>query len=483
MTLVVEDGLPDVMVSFGSSSYEVSEGGSVQVSMQLSVDPEREVKIPLVVRHVGGATAADYSGVPPSVTFSSGVTEREFEFGTTDDSEEDYGESVVFSFGPLPSRVSGRGEASVSILDDDTPPRAAFEVDGLACEDDLCRVLTGESVRFADTSTGPVESLWWDFGDGVQSRLRTPDHGWVEAGFYEVTLRASDGVRESTAARMFLVEASEPAGTCESGVETLCLQDSRYAVSVDWWNAEGQAGEGSVVHAGTNDSGLFWFFGSVNWEVLVKVLDGCALNGHVWVYAASPTDLGYSIRVTDTVTGVVKDYRNEPGLPAPAVTDDTAFAGGCADDVVSLSASGLSQRGGEPGPSVVLPAAGGGGSTGGCVDGASSLCLQDGRYEVRVRWSTLDGKEDLAKAVGPRTSDSGLFYFYDPGNWEMLVKVLDGCAFNGHHWVYAASATDLGLDLEVRDTVTGEVHRYRKDPGEPAPAVVASGAFSRSCQP
>ncbi len=65
--------------------------------------------------------------------------------------------------------------------------------------------------------------------------------------------------------------------------------------------------------------------------MLIKVLDGCALNGHVWVYGASTTDLGYRIRVTDTATGAgtVKEYRNEPGLPAPAITDATAFPGGC----------------------------------------------------------------------------------------------------------------------------------------------------------
>ncbi len=79
------------------------------------------------------------------------------------------------------------------------------------------------------------------------------------------------------------------------------------------------------MHEGTNDSGVFTFFSQENWEVLIKVLDGCALNGHVWVYGASTTDLGYTIRVTDTATGVVTEYRNEPGLPAPAITDATAF--------------------------------------------------------------------------------------------------------------------------------------------------------------
>ena len=91
----------------------------------------------------------------------------------------------------------------------------------------------------------------------------------------------------------------------------------------------GEGGSGAVARRGTNDSGMLWFFDADNWEVLIKVLDGCTLNGHVWVFGASTTNLGYVIRVTDTVTGVVKEYRNEPGVPAPAIADVTAFAGGC----------------------------------------------------------------------------------------------------------------------------------------------------------
>ena len=183
------------------------------------------------------------------------------------------------------------------------------------CADSLCRARTGLPVSFEDASTGSVTSRRWEFGDGRQTRRRTVSHAWSSPGFYEVTLWTSNGSVESTASLTFLVEAADPAGACVADAQTRCLQDSRYAVTVEWWNAAG-GGRGSVVRSGTNDSGLFHFFDLNNWEVLIKVLDGCALNGHVWVFGASTTDLGYVIRVTDTVTGAVKEYRNEPGLPA-----------------------------------------------------------------------------------------------------------------------------------------------------------------------
>ena len=197
------------------------------------------------------------------------------------------------------------------------------------CAQGLCRSRTGVSVIFEDASSGGVRSRTWDFGDGRTSQSRRVEHAWSEPGFYDVTLTVSAGGHESTATRTFLVEASDPAGSCIADSYTLCLQDSRFRVGVNWWAAGGQSGTAKVARVGTNDSGLFWFFNPDNWEVLIKVLDGCALNGHVWVFGASTTDLGYSIKVTDTVTGAVSDYGNDPGKRAAAITDGTAFPESC----------------------------------------------------------------------------------------------------------------------------------------------------------
>ena len=199
------------------------------------------------------------------------------------------------------------------------------------CADGLCRARTGEEVTFTDTSSGTVSRRSWDF-DVATSRApsaATTRHAWSSPGFYRVILAVSGAGSESTASRMFLVEAAAPAGTCEPDGETICLQDSRYEVSVEYQASDGELGVARVVHAGTNDSGLFSFFDRENWEVLVKVLDGCAVNDHTWVYAAATTDLGYSIRVTDTATGLSKEYRNETGTPAEAITDATAFSASC----------------------------------------------------------------------------------------------------------------------------------------------------------
>ena len=114
---------------------------------------------------------------------------------------------------------------------------------------------------------------------------------------------------------------------CASSSNTLCLMDDRFEVSVAWEGdlGLGQLGEGHV-KASTDKSGTFYFFGGETVEMHVNVLDGCALNGHYWVYAAASTDLATALTVTDTETGTTMTYSHPGGGPASAVTDHEAFA-------------------------------------------------------------------------------------------------------------------------------------------------------------
>ena len=130
---ITDDDVPQVTVSFEADAYTVPEGGMVTVTVTLSADPERTVEIELTAEPQGGATSADYSGVPTSVTFAAGQTEQMFTFSATQDDEDDDGEKVLLAFGtPLPARVSAGTTAmtTVSITDDDVPQvTVSFEAD------------------------------------------------------------------------------------------------------------------------------------------------------------------------------------------------------------------------------------------------------------------------------------------------------------------------------------------------------------------
>jgi hypothetical protein len=67
-------------------------------------------------------------------------------------------------------------------------------------------------------------------------------------------------------------------GSCFPAATHLCLNGDRFQVDVDWMLPSGP-GKGQAVPL-TADTGLFWFFGNSNLELIVKVLDGRPVNGH-----------------------------------------------------------------------------------------------------------------------------------------------------------------------------------------------------------
>ena len=127
---ITDDDVPSVTVSFEQVEYTVAEGSPVTVTVTLSVDPERTVEVPITVTPQDGATGADYSVAPSSVTFNSGDTAQTFTFTATQDTDNDDGERVRLSFGALPDQVTAgaTSEATVSITDNDVPSvMASFE--------------------------------------------------------------------------------------------------------------------------------------------------------------------------------------------------------------------------------------------------------------------------------------------------------------------------------------------------------------------
>ena len=120
---ITDDDYPQVTVMFEADAYTVAEGDTVTVTVTLSADPERTVEIPIMATNQGGSSAADYSGVPASVTFDAGDTSKTFDFAATADTVDDDGESVKLAFGALPTGVTAGAtdETTVSITDDDDP--------------------------------------------------------------------------------------------------------------------------------------------------------------------------------------------------------------------------------------------------------------------------------------------------------------------------------------------------------------------------
>lgn len=145
----------------------------------------------------------------------------------------------------------------------------------------------------------------------------------------------------------FLATASPAAAqTCTVDETTMCLgEGGRFQVTATWANRQGQSGDARMV-ALTRDSGYFTFFMESNVEGVIKVLDGCAISDHFWVFAGGLTNLRVELTVVDTLTGESVEYVNALRTVFKTVFDNRAFntceAGGgnglAAGELAALSA-------------------------------------------------------------------------------------------------------------------------------------------------
>ncbi len=271
---------------------------------------------------------------------------------------------------------------------------------------------------------------------------------------------ADDGL---SGRELWLLELGAPESACVTSPAALCL-GGRFRVTATWRDFTGNTGAGTALPL-TADTGAFWFFGPENLEVILKVLDGRGLNQHHWVFYGALSSVEYALTVTDVQTGLTARYWNPTGQLA-SVADTTGFGPLGAFSVAEpSSASGPPPRAGSEVAAV----------TGPCQPAATRLCLRGGRFAVEATWKDFSGNTGVGSAV-PLTGDTGYFWFFGADNVEVVLKVLDGTAVNGKHWVFYGALSSVEYTLRVTDTATGAVKTYTNKSGNLA-SVADTGAF------
>lgn len=115
-----------------------------------------------------------------------------------------------------------------------------------------------------------------------------------------------------------------------------------------------------------------------------------------------------------------------------------------------------------------------------CHEAADTLCLNNTRFSVSADWTKQDGSTGQGKAV-KLTADSGYFWFFDPSNIELVVKVLNGCGVDNAYWVFAAGLTNVRVVLNVKDEKTGAVYSKVNEQGVAFAPIQDTAAFPASC--
>ena len=101
-------------------------------------------------------------------------------------------------------------------------------------------------------------------------------------------------------------------------------------------------------------------------------------------------------------------------------------------------------------------------------------------FRVTADWKSGDGSTGRGRGVN-LTSNSGYFWFFDAANIETVVKVLDGCSANQHHWAFAAGLTNVEVTTTVTDTFTGLSKTYTNPQGAAFAPIQDTTAFA-ACQ-
>jgi hypothetical protein len=139
------------------------------------------------------------------------------------------------------------------------------------------------------------------------------------AGGIAITRQVTEVVPPSTMAPIAF-----PA--CVPSTRVVCLQGGRFQASVVFIAPDGVERDASVVAAPANDRGSFWFFDARQTELTIQVLNQCAVNQRYWVFAGGLTPYGVRATVTDTQTGVRKNYVNPQNQEAREYRDQDAFS-------------------------------------------------------------------------------------------------------------------------------------------------------------
>ncbi len=359
----------------------------------------------------------------------------------------------------------------------------------------VVEILTGEDrrpaapsgLRAAPLSSTEVRLAWQDNSDdetGFIVEILIPPV-WVEipvqlapdtrkviveglpssTGF-SFRVRAVNAFGASEASNQANVSTFSNNNDCVVSSDQLCLLGGRFKVTVDFRNqhAGGVEGTGTVVPS-TDETGLFWFFGPENVELIVKVLDGRPINQHFWVFYGALSDVEYWITVTDTATGAMQVYHNPPGQICGAA-DTTAFDDDSGEPLASERRVGPRWDVSDLGLVAELGAESPPAKSGSCAGGPNTLCLLGGRLAAEVWWR--DPRDPQSEGPGQAIADSdntGMFWFFNIENTELVVKALDGGALNGHLWLFYGALTDLEYWLTVTDTLTGASRVYYNPPG------------------
>lgn len=93
-----------------------------------------------------------------------------------------------------------------------------------------------------------------------------------------------------------------------------------------------------------------------------------------------------------------------------------------------------------------------------------TVYLGDDRFRVEINWTDDQGVDGFARPSKLQETTSN-FWFFNPENIEVTLKVLDGVDINGYWWVFFGSLSNVAFTVNVTDRETGNTVMYENMQG------------------
>jgi photosystem II stability/assembly factor-like uncharacterized protein len=476
LTIIVDPTDPKTLYASNGGIRKTTDGGLTWSSPQ-GEEPRVSYSIAVDPIHSANVYATDYSGSLKK-SEDGGLSWRDVY------SDQDHLVACVATDPEAPFTVYA---GTVSALEPDFGPsgKVVKSTDGGATWVDAAGGLPLVNVHWLAAVPGALPALYAATSSGV---YRSRDGGatwlpfrtgmmnlppvWLE-GTGSAQKIAFDRATSSTLfvgafEGAYIVTVDEKEACATDGLR-LCLGD-RFLVQGTYRNRDSGEQQPALAQPMTADSGLFGFGGygvlSGLSDVTVKVVDARSVDGGFWAFGGGLSDLDYTIEILDTESGATKTWHHPEGALA-SYADTSGFSAGALtlSSTPSRQAAGRSTAGRS---AVAQPRAEG--SSGQCSPSETRTCLQ-GRFSVEVQWRAPEGELTSARGSDADFEADNAFWFFEPANVDLVVKLVDGRGTNGKFWIFYGSMTTMEFILTVTDTQTGVVRTYYNAPGQ-----LASGA-------
>lgn len=304
---------------------------------------------------------------------------------------------------------------------------------------------SGQSANLAIAFTGGTGVKWY--------------RGVVGDKTNEVGSAGNVTVGPLTETTLYWAEVSSSCGPVASRQVTVTVRalselvpmlGGRFFVQVNYKNQFDNGKEGKMqgrsLFSTPLSETLVFTFGDPNVvELLVRLSDARPFDDSIHVFLGGLSDVEFSVVVTDSLTGIIHEYRKPPN-ELVGVIDRQTFPAAASLPIMAATP--------------IVPAA-----------ESSTIHLLNGRFEVRMRYRNQftnpagEGYMNARSVASSPTTETAVFFFDENvGSVEWMVRFSDARPFAERIDMFHGGLSDVEFTIEVHDTKTGERKEYHKGP-------------------